>query len=80
MHWFRSTLLEHTSPGESVLVYAKKRLLEFGLQKDGDESGSPPYYCECRAPHLLVPLRARSGDEPVQGLHSVLPPQRPLPR
>jgi hypothetical protein len=40
--WFLPFLLERTGPGEHVLVYCKKRLLEFGVHKatEFDDSGN----------------------------------------
>lgn len=48
MEWFfQDLLLPNTEAGDKVLVYAKKRLLEFDLQREYDESHSPdPYKIE----------------------------------
>ncbi len=51
MKWFLSFLLENTSEGESVLVYAKQVLLSYDIHKDAefDESQSDnPNYSELK--------------------------------
>lgn len=43
MQWFRQFLIDHTKRGEKVLVYAKQRLLDYGLHKDPGDGIDSPY-------------------------------------